>query len=514
MVAFRRFVVAVSACLFVAMNAGISIALDPVKSILEVVAVDSNAVLVATRLVVSAVAVDAPVATNTAHVAPPIALEDLVAFILSKNGSFTVTPEEQVNNGTDLFAPVSSPVALEDLVAFILSKNGQFPVTPEEQVSNITDLFASSLLLIASASRRLRDAMEDAKPSTSDSVNNVLSWFADMMQASHAAFRSAVTALTPKSSAPTAFLLPEILNILCKQCPLSVTTCEVDAMDTKPSSHDFVNDVLSWFANTVQVSRAAFRYVITALTPTSLAPARLRSPEIIMILSKKCPLIVTTCEVDAMDDTKPSTYDSINNVLAWFADMMQASHAAFRSAVTALTPQSSAPTAFLLPEILNILCKQCPLIVSTCEVDAMDNTKPLIVLKALRIASRYCIPAVTLGSIVSFASGVKMVASTIYLLAIMFALGFLYVINGVDDDVWEDAHDALEDAHDALEDADDGVAGQDDVPVEAPVAAPTIAAPLRRSKRVAAQQCDALRSAVTTRRSARLAGKPRVNYKY
>jgi hypothetical protein len=33
MVAFRHFAVAVSACLYVAMNAGISIALDPVRSI-------------------------------------------------------------------------------------------------------------------------------------------------------------------------------------------------------------------------------------------------------------------------------------------------------------------------------------------------------------------------------------------------------------------------------------------------------------------------------------------------
>jgi hypothetical protein len=33
--------------------------------------------------------------------------------------------------------------------------------------------------------------------------------------------------------------------------------------DPKPSSHDLVNDVLSWFANTLQVSRAAFRYAIT-----------------------------------------------------------------------------------------------------------------------------------------------------------------------------------------------------------------------------------------------------------
>jgi hypothetical protein len=79
----------------------------------------------------------------------------------------------------------------------------------------------------------------------------------------------------------------------------------------------------------------------------------------------------------------------------------------------------------------------------------------------------------------------------------------------------------VEHADDVLEHVDDGVAGQDDVPVEAPVAAVTIAAPLRRSKRVAAQLCRALCSEVGPsvcatsgpRRSARLAAKARVNYK-
>jgi hypothetical protein len=80
-------------------------------------------------------------------------------------------------------------------------------------------------------------------------------------------------------------------------------------------------------------------------------------------------------------------------------------------------------------------------------------------------------------------------------------------------------------ADDSLsEDADDEVAAMDDELVEeGPVAIVMIVAPpLRRSKRVAAQRRVALRSGVapspyaTTglRRSARLAGKPRVNYKY
>jgi hypothetical protein len=81
----------------------------------------------------------------------------------------------------------------------------------------------------------------------------------------------------------------------------------------------------------------------------------------------------------------------------------------------------------------------------------------------------------------------------------------------VDDYLWEDADD------------NDEVAVQDDEVEEEPVAIVMIVAPpLRRSKRVAAQQCKVLRSAVAPspyamtglRRSARLAAKPRVNYKY
>jgi hypothetical protein len=585
MVAFRHFVVAVSACAFVAMNAGISIALDPVRSI-EAFAVESNAVrLVITRRVVTAAAaaaaVDVPVATNT--------------------------------------TPVASPIALEDLFASSLWKDGPFAVTHEEQVSNSTNMFASSLLQTASASRRLRDVMDDIKPLTPDSVDNVFAWFANTLQAPRAAFRYAIAALTSKSSVPTAFLSPEILMVLSKQCPLmpqSEPTCETDAMDdTKPSTHDSVKNVLAWFANILQAPRAAFRFVITALTPKSSGLAR---SEILNILSKQCPLIVTTCEVDAMD-TKPLT-------------VLQALRIVYRYAI---------------------------------------------------IAYRYAITALTLGSIVYFASGVTMLASKVYLLAILFALGhhviddvpvattamlifgisifaatlyffavtvkcwfkspikkkelrvsnsttaelcddafgyvrkvlfpfycimfgsWLIIFGLVGDDplkvltqvvgtmvvaliakkvteaiwyyhwlVWIHAYAStlqflivspccitvrilivgpccmafalvknafklilsavlwaptaarnVDGDDDVAEDVDDGVAGQDDVPVEAPVATVTIAAPLRRSKRVAAQRCHALclevapevapSSCATSgpRRSARLAAKPRVNCK-
>jgi hypothetical protein len=94
MVAFRHFAGAVSACALVAMNAGISIALVPIRSIETF----------ASRLVVTAVAVDIPSATNTNPVASLIALEDLFASSLWKNGPFAVTHEEPVSNSTDLFA--------------------------------------------------------------------------------------------------------------------------------------------------------------------------------------------------------------------------------------------------------------------------------------------------------------------------------------------------------------------------------------------------------------------------
>ncbi len=399
MVAFRHFTVAVCACAFVAMNAGVSIALDPVKSI-EAFAVDRNAVLVVPCLaIVNTTAVDAPAATNTTTAA--------------------------------------SFIDLEDLFASSLWKTGPFAVTHEERESNSTDLFASSILQSASASRRLKD------------------------------------------------------------------------------SYDIASSL--WLDASRRTSR------------------RLRT---------------------VMDDIKPLTRDSVDNILAWFANTLQAHRAAFRYAIAALTSKASVPTAFLSPEILNVLSKQCPLIVTTCEVDVMDATKPLTVLQALRIASRYAITAMTIGSIAFFCImigswqillgwvcddplnllilvvGTMVVALVVEYVtdAIWYYYWLVFIHVDVDDDLediadaladigdvledvvdaLEDVDDVLEDVDDALEDVDDGVAVHDDVPVEAPVERvriAMIAAPLRRSKRVAAQGCLA-------RRSARLAAKPRVNYKH
>jgi hypothetical protein len=232
-------------------------------------------------------------------------------------------------------------------------------------------------------------------------------------------------------SVPVRFVVlsPEIIMVLSKQCsliPQNELTCEVDAMDgtkSKPSTRDSVNDVLAWFANALQVPRAAFHHAITALTPKSSVPTRfvVLSPEITRILSKQCPVIdqsELTCKADAMDATKSS---SVSDVLAWFANTLQAPRAAFRSAITALTPKSSLSVPVVSLEILNILSKQCPLIATTCEVDAMD-TKPLTVLQNLLVVYRYAITALTIGSITYVASGFTMLASKVYLFAILLAL--------------------------------------------------------------------------------------------
>jgi hypothetical protein len=145
---------------------------------------------------------------------------------------------------------------------------------------------------------------------------------------------------------PTGFLLPEILNVLSKQCPLVETTSEVDAMDagTKPSTLP-------------RTLRTASRYTTTTLAIGSIA---------------------LYCTV-------------------------QASRDAFRYAITALIPKSSVPTRFLSPKVLNVLSKQCPLLETTCEVDTMDaSTKPLTVPHALHIASQYAITALVIGSIVFY----------------------------------------------------------------------------------------------------------------
>jgi hypothetical protein len=150
---------------------------------------------------------------------------------------------------------------------------------------------------------------------------------------------------------------------------------------------------------------------------------------------------------------------------------------------------------------------------------------PLPLLHALPRSSRYAITMLTIGSVAFY--------------CIVFGLWqFLFGCVGDDPlkvlinaDVGEEAasvsadRDVVADDH-LSEDVDDGVVdGQGDEPVEAPVATATIPAPLRRSKRVAAQLSRASCSevvqdvpqevalsmcATSPRRSARLAAKPRV----
>jgi hypothetical protein len=61
--------------------------------------------------------------------------------------------------------------------------------------------------------------------------------------------------------------------VLSKQRPLIdqiEPICKADAMDAPKLSS--VNNVLTWFARTLQAPPAPFRYAITALTPKSAVP--------------------------------------------------------------------------------------------------------------------------------------------------------------------------------------------------------------------------------------------------
>jgi hypothetical protein len=279
---------------------------------------------------------------------------------------------------------------------------------------------------------------------------------------------------------------------------------------------------------TVQAARDVFRYAITALTPDSEVLTRLLLPEIRNVHSKQCPLVERTCAVNAMDaSTKPSTVPHGLRIASRYATTavtiyaitvyctVQAARDVFRYAITALTPDSTVPTRLLSPEIGNVLSKQCALIeTTTCEVNVMPF---LLQAVSTPVATTLSTPAVLEGEEVTDAPGSdRLLFVTVpLLLAIWYYCWLAFIRVDADDAVFEDVGDGPEEA-------DDGVAVQDDVPVEAPVPTVTIAAPLRRSKRVAAQQCRAVFPGVAPnacaarggpRRSARLAAKPRVNYK-
>jgi hypothetical protein len=143
--------------------------------------------------------------------------------------------------------------------------------------------------------------------------------------------------------------------------------------------------------STVQVTKVPFEIISAHLSvalesgivndsPKSLLPARSVSPEIIRILASQCPLIPQseqTCKALTMDDAKPSNHDFVNDVLAWLANTLQAPRAAFRLAMTALSPKSSVPARSVSPEITRILAKQCPLI-SQIEPTSKVSTRDVL----------------------------------------------------------------------------------------------------------------------------------------
>jgi hypothetical protein len=135
------------------------------------------------------------------------------------------------------------------------------------------------------------------------------------------------------------------------------------------------------------------------------------------------------------------------------------------------------------------------------------SNKPLTVPHALHIASQYAITALVIGSIVFYCIMVgswkilfgfvgddlsklliQVVGTMVVALfakyvtkTIWYYLRLVFIRGDEDDAFLEDVGVGVP------EDADDDFAGQDVAPAEAPVATVTIAAPLRRSKRVAAQ---------------------------
>jgi hypothetical protein len=438
-----------------------------------------------------------------------------------------VSPEEQESNSTST-----------DLFASSLWKNGPFAVTHQEQVYNGTDLFALSLLQTASASLRLRENYDiasslwlDTKPMTTvlQPIRAVCHYTMTALAIGgivayvvpHAIFHYAMTALMPKSSAPARSLSPDILHVLSKECPIIATTCEVDVVDTKP-----MTTVLQPI---IVVSRyTILRFTMTAFVPKSSAPARSLSPEIMRILSKQCARIATTCEVDAVD-TKPVT-------------ALQPFRVVYRYAIVVGT----IVVAFIAMKVTEAIWYYYWLV----WIQACAATMQFLIVNPCSIAADFV------------KNAFKIILSTAFL-ALRTAATFALRIG----DVREDADDVLH-IGDVREDADDDYAGQDDAPVEAPVEAAdapveaadapveaadapveaadapveaadapveaadapveapvapvTIAAPPRRSKRIAARQCRALFLEVAPntcvarggpRRSARLAVRLRVSYK-
>jgi hypothetical protein len=113
MVAFRHVAVTAAACLFVAMNAGISSALEPINSIEAfAVGVDRNVPLVASHLVVNTdpVATAATVANNTL-VSSPVAFEEEETGSSRLDPLFFYTmPLVLKPRGSEAFAVDFSPV--------------------------------------------------------------------------------------------------------------------------------------------------------------------------------------------------------------------------------------------------------------------------------------------------------------------------------------------------------------------------------------------------------------------
>jgi hypothetical protein len=272
------------------------------------------------------------------------------------------------------------------------------------------------------------------------------------------------------------------------------------------------------------VPHAIFSYAITALTPKASEPALSVSPEILHILSKQCPLSSATCDVHVVDTKPKTTVLQPLRVVGRYTIVVWTIVVAF----IAMKVTEAIWYYYWLVWIHACASTMQFLILNPCYIfsDFVKNAFKIIVSTAfwaLRIATTLVLRIGDVGKDADDVLRIEHLGDVREDADNVVRIG----------DVGEDADDALrigdvgEDADyvlridDVRGDADDDFAGQDDAPVEAPVAPVTVAAPRRRSERIAARQCRALFPEVAPnvcvarggpRRSARLAVMLRVNY--
>jgi hypothetical protein len=284
----------------------------------------------------------------------------------------------------------------------------------------------------------------------------------------------------------------------------------VNATDRFPSPswivfQDSVNDALAWLAKTLQARRAAFRSGMNALTlKLSIVPTRVDSSELLQLLIQVVGTMVF----------------ALIEAIWYYYCFLGADEDASDEEDAEEIPEDAddAPEAFDAG-----LAGQNDVLVEVPVADADDEVVAISAVRDVRDDNDARGLLVTLSWEVRASSATRDAHRKI--VELNPTLSWIErAADGVADVGRQIAEWPTCDDHYLSEDADDNaeLADQNDEQSEDPVAIVMIVAPpLRRSKRVAAQQCKALRSTVAPspyaitnlRRSARLAAKTRVNYK-